>query len=112
VLDMGEAGPVTAFALHVVIARIGHRRVPRGVADRVPELGDRVALIAGRNGMSRSLQIDPRARVPRRFPLTLHADVAVATGRLLGRDREVAEESIEAVGGRVEGGSIAEDDLR
>src|ERR1041384_1833464 len=61
--------------------------------------------------MPRSLQVGPGTRAPGRFPLALDPDVTIAASRLLGRGREVTEESVDAVGGWVERGPIAVHDF-
>jgi len=38
ILDVREARSVTALTLHIVIRRIGHRRVARRMADGIAEL--------------------------------------------------------------------------
>src|SRR5579859_1022036 len=50
-------------------------------------------------------------RVLCRRPLLLHPDVAVAAAGLFRRDREVTEESVDTVGGWIEGWPVAVDDL-
>jgi len=57
------------------------------------------------------LQIGPRIRVRGLRPIGLHADVAVAAGRQLRRDREVPEKPVHTVFGRIERRDRLLDDL-
>jgi len=107
---VGQPRPVAALALHVVVSPGGHAVVASVAHNRIPPRTHRVTTAAQRLGFAGRLQVRPSVRVHSLHPAPLVIDVAIPAGGLLVGRIEVAEETSDRVGRRVERVTI--DELR